>query len=88
MVINAYSTQRTGPHMLIFAHRLEASPDVPAMGSDVQTMGFSKRGKAQLIQLCQDIFSAAQLPLRLHPYKVFATSPRCGFLEVVPEAPP
>ena len=35
--------------------RLEASPDVPAMGSDVQTMVFSKRGKAQLIQLCHDL---------------------------------
>ena len=32
------------------------------------------------------IFKHARLPLRLEPYRILATGPSCGLIEVVPNA--
>ena len=38
------------------------------------------------ISLFARIFGHAKLPLRLRPYRIVATSPSTGFIEVVPNA--
>ncbi|CAK4382230.1 unnamed protein product [Aphanomyces euteiches] len=40
---------------------------------------------AQLIAQCHKIFQEAQLPLKLRPYAVLATSATCGLIEAVPD---
>ncbi|KAG9399110.1 Phosphatidylinositol 4-kinase beta [Aphanomyces cochlioides] len=40
---------------------------------------------AQLIAQCHKIFQEAQLPLKLRPYAVIATSATCGLIEAVPD---
>lgn len=40
----------------------------------------------QLIAVFKEIFAEAGLPVWLHPYRVVATAPGCGIIEVIPNA--
>ena len=40
----------------------------------------------QLIQICDDVFQSAGLPLQLRPYEVMVTSPDSGIIETIQDA--
>ena len=40
----------------------------------------------QIISMCKNIFDACDLNIFLHPYRVVATAPGCGVIEVIPNS--
>lgn len=40
----------------------------------------------QLISVFKSIFKEASLPLYVYPYRVVATNPGCGVIEVIPDS--